>query len=174
MALGATIYKAKVNLANLDLNQYEDINLTIAQHPSENEARLLYRLATYLYCYKERLEFTKGISTTDEPDLWLKDYSEDLLEWIELGMPELRRIKQACSKSQNVKIFTYQGERAKQWEEKIVLELSDNPKVEIYHLTSDVSDSLKRTVDLNCVIQDGVMDLTNEEFRARFTMVKVK
>ncbi|MBH48348.1 MAG: hypothetical protein CME71_09295 [Halobacteriovorax sp.] len=174
MALGATIYKAKVNLANLDLNQYEDLNLTIAQHPSENEARLLYRFATYLYCYKERLEFTKGISTTDEPDLWLKDYSGDLLEWIELGMPELRRIKQACSKSKNVKIFTYHGERAKQWEEKILLELEDNPKVEIYHLACDVNDSLKRTVDLNCVIQDGVMDLTNEEFKARFTLVKAK
>tara|TARA_R110000868_G_scaffold258137_2_gene515380 strand:- start:4821 stop:5345 length:525 start_codon:yes stop_codon:yes gene_type:complete len=174
MALGATIYKAKVNLANLDLNQYEDLNLTIAQHPSENEVRLLNRLAAYLFFYKERLEFTKGISTTDEPDIWLKDYSDDLLEWIELGLPELRRIKQACSKSKNVKIITYQGDRAQQWAEKILLELGDNPKVEIYHLNLLSSDSLERSLELSCMIQDNVMDLSNEKFSARFTISRAK
>lgn len=35
MALKATIYKATVNVANLDRNQFLDASLTLARHPSE-------------------------------------------------------------------------------------------------------------------------------------------
>lgn len=38
MALKATIYKAAVNVADLDRNQFLDANLTLAQHPSETGA----------------------------------------------------------------------------------------------------------------------------------------
>lgn len=37
MALKATIYKATVNVADLDRNQFLDASLTLARHPSETE-----------------------------------------------------------------------------------------------------------------------------------------
>ncbi len=38
MALKATIYKATVNVADLDRNQFLDASLTLARHPSETRA----------------------------------------------------------------------------------------------------------------------------------------
>lgn len=44
MALKATIYKAVVNVADLDRNQFLDAALTLARHPSETRERMMLRL----------------------------------------------------------------------------------------------------------------------------------
>ncbi|WP_162869714.1 YaeQ family protein, partial [Klebsiella pneumoniae] len=47
MALKATIYKAAVNIADMDRHFYHDATLTLAQHPSENEQRMMLRLLAW-------------------------------------------------------------------------------------------------------------------------------
>lgn len=37
MALGASIYKAELDISNLDRNYYANRILTVARHPSETE-----------------------------------------------------------------------------------------------------------------------------------------
>lgn len=71
MALKATIYKAAVNVADLDRNQFLDANLTLAQHPSETQERMMLRLLAWIKYANERLQFTRGLSSDDEPELWL-------------------------------------------------------------------------------------------------------
>lgn len=71
MALKATIYKAAVNVADLDRNQFLDANLTLAQHPSETQERMMLRLLAWIKYADERLQFTRGLSSDDEPELWL-------------------------------------------------------------------------------------------------------
>src|SRR5690606_23301875 len=148
-----------INLSDLDRNYYDDFNLTLAKHPSEHESRMMFRLVTFLCCADQKLEFSKGISTTEEPELWQKNYSGEVLQWIELGLPELKRIKQACGKSQSVKIFTYQFERATQWFEKIKNDIESIEKLEIYHLKVDDGNSLdelvKKSMTLSCLIRDS-------------------
>lgn len=48
MALKATIYKATVNVADLDRNQFLDASLTLARHPSETQERMMLRLLAWL------------------------------------------------------------------------------------------------------------------------------
>ena len=48
MALKATIYKAMVNVADLDRNQFLDSNLTLARHPSETQERMMLRLLAWI------------------------------------------------------------------------------------------------------------------------------
>ena len=73
MALKATIFKVDLSVADMDRNVYSDFALTLARHPSENDIRMMVRLFAFMLLADERLEFGKGLSTDEEPDLWLKD-----------------------------------------------------------------------------------------------------
>ena len=88
MALKPTIYKAQINLADSDNNNFEDLSLTVAKHPSETIERMTVRLLAYCLNTTRGLEFTKGLSTADEPDIWQHTDSGEIQHWIELGQPE--------------------------------------------------------------------------------------
>lgn len=93
MALKATIYKAVVNVADLDRNQFLDAALTLARHPSETQERMMLRLLAWIKYADERLQFTRGLSAEDEPEAWLRNDHLGIDLWIELGLPDERRIK---------------------------------------------------------------------------------
>ena len=99
MALKATIYKATVNVADLDRNQFLDASLTLARHPSETQERMMLRLLAWLKYADERLQFTRGLCADDEPEAWLRNDHLGIDLWIELGLPDERRIKKACTLS---------------------------------------------------------------------------
>lgn len=70
MALKATIYKAHVQLANMDLNLYGDYDLIIARHPSETDERMLIRLLAFAISVPSTddngtLEFARVLATLD-------------------------------------------------------------------------------------------------------------
>ena len=83
MATKATIYKALLNIANMDSHYYAEHNLTLAKHPSETDLRLMVRLIAFVLNASEELAFTKGISAEDEPDLWKKSLGGDIELWID-------------------------------------------------------------------------------------------
>lgn len=99
MALKATIYKATVNVADLDRNQFLDASLTLARHPSETQERMMLRLLAWLKYADERLQFTRGLCADDEPEAWLRNDHLGIDLWIELGLPDERRIKKACTQA---------------------------------------------------------------------------
>ncbi|PIP96025.1 MAG: hypothetical protein COW00_06995 [Bdellovibrio sp. CG12_big_fil_rev_8_21_14_0_65_39_13] len=177
MALGASIYKVNLNLSNLNTHQYGDFNLTMAKHPSENESRMMFRLLAFAYCADEKLEFTKGLSDVDEPELWMKSYGGDILQWIELGLPEAKRIKQALGKSLNVKIFAYHPNKTQEWFDKIKEPFENNEKLEVYAFNVEENGPLdvlvSKTMNLNCLIQDGMMYLSNDSDRVGVSIRKL-
>jgi hypothetical protein len=73
MALKSTIYKAELQIADMDRHYYADHALTVARHPSETDERMMVRIVAFALFAHERLEFCKGLSDVDEPDLWQKD-----------------------------------------------------------------------------------------------------
>lgn len=93
MALKATIYKAMVNVADLDRNQFLDSNLTLARHPSETQERMMLRLLAWIKYANERLQFSRGLSAEDEPEIWQRNDHMGIDLWIELGLPEEKRLK---------------------------------------------------------------------------------
>ena len=105
MALKATIYKATVNVADLDRNQFLDASLTLARHPSETQERMMLRLLAWLKYADERLQFTRGLCADDEPEAWLRNDHLGIDLWIELGLPDERRIKKACTQAAEVAII---------------------------------------------------------------------
>ena len=105
MASNATIHKANLNIANMDTHYYAEHNLTLAQHSSETDLRLMVRLTAFILNAEEDLLFTKGISQENEPDLWKKSLVGEIDLWIDLGQPDEKRIKKACGRSKEVIIY---------------------------------------------------------------------
>ena len=102
MAQKATVYKAELQIANINEGYYHTHNLTIACHPSETTERMMLRILAFALNANDNLAFTKGISTDDEPDLWQIEDNGDISLWIELGTPDERRIRKACGRSSKV------------------------------------------------------------------------
>ena len=123
MAPNSTVYKVELQVSDMDRHYYATHVLTMAQHPSETVQRLMVRLVAFALHADERLEFGKGLSSDDEPDLWLKDRTGEITLWIDLGQPDEQRIRKACGRARNVVIVSYSGRSADIWWEKNAVSL---------------------------------------------------
>jgi len=165
MATKATIYKALLNIANMDSHYYAEHNLTMAKHPSETDLRLMVRLMAFILNADESLAFTKGISQDDEPDLWKKSLSGDIELWIDLGQPDAKRIKKACGRSKEVIIYTYQEGMATSWWKSIETSLTrfSNLNVVYLNMDGDIEVLANRAMNLQANICDGELTLLEDE-----------
>jgi uncharacterized protein YaeQ len=174
MALGATICKAELNIVDMDRHYYQQHSLTLAQHPSETDQRLMIRLLVFALHASESLSFTKGLSTDGEPDLWQKNLSDDIELWIELGLPSEKRLKKASGRSQQVIVYTYGS--AEMWWKQMQPQLKN---ISVYHLqpeTTEILQTMKqRNLDIQVSIQDQEVTCHSEDQSLSFTPeVKVK
>ena len=165
MATKATIYKALLNIANMDSHYYAEHNLTMAKHPSETDLRLMVRLIAFILNADEDLVFTKGISQEDEPDLWKKSLSGDIELWIDLGQPDEKRIKKACGRSEEVIIYTYQEGMAEAWWKGIETSLTRFSNLKVIHLDleGNIETLAKRAMNLQANILDAELTLIEDE-----------
>ncbi len=159
MAEKATIYKATINLADMDRGIYGDYNLTVALHPSETLERMMVRILAFCYCAAENLTFTKGLSSVDEPDLWLKHDNGTILQWIEVGQPAPDRLKKASSQAQVVRVFSY-GRGMDMWWKSNGAAIGALPKVTIHCFAADELQLLcamaDKTMKLSVTITEGI------------------
>ena len=159
MALKATIYKVNLCVSDMDRNQFGDFNLTIALHPSETVERMMVRILAFCYCAAENLTFTKGLSSMDEPDLWLKHDNGTILEWIEVGQPAPDRLKKASGQSQAVKVFSY-GRGMEVWWKTNSAAIRALPKVSIRCFAPDELQQLitlaDKTMNLSVTITETI------------------
>lgn len=107
MAIKPTIYKFRISLSDLNRNYYDTLNLTIAQHPSENIERMMVRVLAYCINAQEFLSFTKGLSTAEDPDIWARTLDDQIALWIDIGEPAPERIKKASHRAASVKVYSF-------------------------------------------------------------------
>lgn len=117
MAVKPTIYKCKIALSDLNRNYYDSLNLTIAQHPSETLERMMVRVLVFCINAQEHLEFTKGLSAVDEPELWVRTLDGQLSLWIDVGEPTVDRVKKATRLAQTVKIYSFNSKSDVWWDQ---------------------------------------------------------
>ena len=158
MALNSTTYKAELAISDMDRHYYATHALTLARHPSETEERLMVRLLAFALYADERLQFGKGISSDEEPDLWRKDLTGEVLEWIELGQPDEQRIRKACGRARHVIVINYGGRAADLWWDKNAVSLARSKNLTVIDIPTDAVAALavlaERTMRLQCMIQD--------------------
>jgi uncharacterized protein YaeQ len=107
MALTATIYNFDIELADADRHVYESLALRVARHPSESEEYLAARLIAYLLEFAEGIEFSRGVSSPDEPAIAIRDLTGALTTWIDIGTPDADRLHRASKIARRVAVYTH-------------------------------------------------------------------
>lgn len=108
MALTATMHHVEVELSDVDRGVYESLDLRIARHPSESGRYLVTRLLAYCLSYEEGIAFSKGgLSSADEPPIAIRDATDTLLAWIDVGSPSAERLHKAAKAANRVALFTH-------------------------------------------------------------------
>jgi uncharacterized protein YaeQ len=163
MAIKSTIYKASLQIADMDRQIYGDHTLTLALHPSETEERLMVRLLAFALNvpaddHQGALQFARGLADADEPDLWLRDLTDQLQHWIEVGQPDDRRLVKACGRAPRVTLYVY-SQAALIWWAGVQGKLARLRNLEVWRLDAEQSRALaalaRRNMQLQVTVQDG-------------------
>ena len=178
MASNATIFKAAIQIADMDRQYYEDHALTLARHPSETDERMMVRLLAFVLHADEALSFGRGLSSEEEPALWHKDLTGAIDLWIEVGQPDEKTIRQACGRAKQVCIYTYGGRGADQWWEKNLATLERLNNLAVMNLPLDGSRALAQlaqpSMQLQCTIQEGQIWMGDGENNAHIELTILK
>jgi uncharacterized protein YaeQ len=176
MALKSTIYKADLQISNMDSNYYAAHSLTLAKHPSETDERLMVRLIAFALFASDSLAFGKGLSDDEEPDLWQKDLTGAIELWIEVGLPDERILRKASGRSNQVALLMYGGRSADIWwdqNSKALLKL-DNLTVINLPETEELAKAATRNMNISCTMQDNEMLVTHDIGSFNLLPVKLK
>jgi len=167
MAPNATVYKAELQVTDLDRHYYASHDLILAQHPSETAERLMARLLAFALHADERLAFGRGLSDEDEPALWQRDYTGEIERWIELGQPDESRLRKAAGRARQVVVVGYSGNAAEVWWKKNEALLSRMRTLTVIDLPAEGVEAatglLARSMRLTAMIQDGELQLMDAE-----------
>ena len=171
MALKSTVYKANLQIADIDHSYYADHALTLARHPSETDERMMVRLvalALQAHQLQSRcggdgtLAFGAGLSDPEEPDAWLRDFTGQTRLWIEVGQPEDRPLIKACGKADAVVLYCFHH-AAEVWWKGIQSKLSRPQNLSVWRIPTIASQSLialaQRSMQLQATVQEGVLSL---------------
>ena len=164
MALRATIFKADLHVADTDRHYYGSHALTLARHPSETDERMMVRLLAFALHADEALSFTRGLSDTDEPDLWRKDLTGAVDLWIEVGQPDERRLLKAAGRAREVVAICYGGHASEVWWNTVRGKVERARNLRVLAVPAQAARALgvlaERTMEVHCSIQDGTALLT--------------
>ncbi|MDD5029738.1 MAG: YaeQ family protein [Rhodoferax sp.] len=171
MATKSTIFKASLQIADIDHSYYADHALTLARHPSETDERMMVRLcALALQAHQLQsvcggdgtLAFGAGLSDPDEPDLWLRDFTGRTRLWVEVGQPEEKPLVRACSKADAVLLYAF-GHAADIWWKGLANKLSRLDNLQVWRIASSAAQALvplaQRSMNLQATVQEGELML---------------
>jgi len=178
MALKATIYKVELSIADMDRHYYETHNLTIARHPSETDERMMVRILAFALNAHEHLQFTKGLSTENEPELWQKSLSDEIDLWIELGLPSEKRVRQSSNKARKTIVYSYGGSTADAWWDKLKNNTARFKTLQVTNFSKEDTQALAqlaaRSMRIQVNIQDEDIMISNTDNSLHITPIKLK
>ena len=178
MALNSTIFRCNLQVSDLDRGCYQTHELTVARHPSETDERMMVRILAFALNADEHLRFTRGLSQDDEPDLWQRSLSDELMLWIELGQPDEKRIKKACSRSKRVFVYCFSHRSATVWWRQISASVERFSHLSVFKLPEGTSEQLasmaRRNMSLQCTVQDGEIWFSDEENSIQFALERLR
>ena len=169
MALKATIFKAQLQVADMDRQHYADHAVTLARHPSETDERMMVRLLAYaLHVPTDdangTLEFAKGLWEPDEPELWHKDLTGQIVQWIDVGQPDERRLMKASGRAERVTVIAY-STSVPIWWSGVATKITRADNLAVWQIAASESQALvelaERSMQLQLTVQDGTVWISN-------------
>ncbi len=171
MALGSTVYKATLDISDLDRGYYATHVLTVARHPSETEERLMLRILAFASLAGEHLEFGRGLSTEGEPALWEIDDTGTIERWIEVGCPDVRQVRRAAGRSNHVTVLAYGEDRVGPWWQSVSGDFSKIDKLAVLNVSDEEVAKLttlcERNMRFAVTIQDETVWVNGEKMNVQ-------
>jgi uncharacterized protein YaeQ len=178
MAIKSTIFKVNLKIADMERHYYQDHTLTIAQHPSETDERMMVRLLAFCLNAHEYLAFGQGMTDDDEADVWLKDLTSVIALWIDVGMPNEKLIRKACGRANQVIVYCYGGRVVETWFTQNSDQFKRLKNLTVISLpvesTRAIAKMVKRNMQLHCTIQDGQVWLGNGDENVMIELMTLK
>lgn len=167
MALKSTVFKANLQIADMERHYYQNHALTLARHPSETDERMMVRLLAFALQAHELLAFGQGMTDDEEADIWRKDLTGKIEQWLDVGLPDEKLIRKACGRADEVIVYAYGGRTAEMWFEQNSSAFARLRNLSVFNLPQEQTKALaelaQRTMELQCTIQDGQLWLSNGE-----------
>ncbi|HWU35046.1 MAG TPA: YaeQ family protein [Methylovorus sp.] len=178
MALKSTVFKASLQIADMERHYYQDHALTLARHPSETDERMMVRLLAFALHADAQLAFGQGMTDDDEADLWRRDLTGRIEQWIDVGLPDEKLIRKACGRADEVVVYAYGGRTAEMWYGQNASGFARLSNLRVYSLPVETTQALaalaQRTMNLQCTIQDGQVWLSDGEASVEVTRETLK
>ena len=175
MAIKATILKAQLDISDMDRHHYGSHSLSLARHSSETNERLMVRLLAFAFHAHERLSFSDGIASSEDPALWKKDLTQNIELWIDLGQPDEKRLLKACGRADKVVVYSYASSSLKWWEQLAPkVERARNLEVFFIENSAILETLVERNMNFQCLIQEGQLLLSYGEQNFEITISKLR
>jgi uncharacterized protein YaeQ len=175
MAVKSTIFKADLDISDLDRNYYQSHSLVLARHSSETDERMMVRLLAFALNAHEFLAFSEGMDNVDVPPLWQKDLTGVIEKWIEIGQPDEKRLLKACGRSDQVLVYCY-ASSAPIWWSQLSPKLERAKNLTVIHVPNikPMVAHTERSMRFQCLIQDGQIWLTAGEDNFEIELVRLR
>ncbi|GLP95192.1 YaeQ family protein [Paraferrimonas sedimenticola] len=178
MAIKATVVKSHLSVADMDRHHYADYELTWAMHPSETPRRFMVRLIAFALNAHEDLQMGKGLCVDDEPELWIKDLSDNIELWIDLGQLDEKWLRKASGRANQVQLYCYGGGAVGPWWKTIESKLSRFDNLSVWQIDEADADAaaqlFERGMRLSASIDQGSLCLSNETDTVWLTPTRLK
>ena len=173
MALTATLYRFALELADIDRNVYESLDLRVAQHPSEDAERMVVRVLARAIAHEEGLDFGRGLSEVEDPALFVEQPGGAISLWIDVGVPSAERLHRANKRADRLMVFTHKIDASlkKTWSTR---EVHRPESIEIVQLPAELvrglAEQLDRKITWYVTLQDGTVSVAQGESELRGTL----
>lgn len=156
------ICKARLSIADIDRSYYQSHQLTLAQQSSETIRKSMMRIIAYIYNANDELSIRKQQWRDDQPELMEQSADEQIQLWIDLGQPDVKRIKKACRLSKNVIVYTFSKKLSSNWWDKNRAKFNCFKNLKVYSVDANELEKLNdKRMNLNCTLQDGDLQINN-------------
>lgn len=176
MAIKPRVFKVNLQIADMNRHYYNDHLLTIAQHPSETDERMMVRVLAFALNANDNLSFAEGITDQNQADLWERDINEHIALWINVGLPDDKLIRKASIRADNVIIYSYGGRTADIWWNK--LNISEYVNVRVINLTEQDTQALatmfSRGMKMSFTIQENEVLIAHDSGTINLTLQYLK
>jgi uncharacterized protein YaeQ len=156
----SVVYRFQVELSDIDRGAYESLDLRVAQHPSEDEDRMVIRVLARALAHEEGLEFGRGLSSPEEPAMWAYGLTGQVETWIDVGIPGAERLHKASKGCSKVLVFTHKPDASliKEWSKRKVHRAE---AIQVHRLDpkfiSKLARDLERRITWYVTVQDHVL-----------------
>lgn len=171
MSQGSLLHRFQIGFEDAAQERRDELDLRIARHSSEVGEYLVARVLAWCLCHETGIELTAGLCQGDEPAVCVKGYDGVIRTWIEIGIPEAKKLHRASKAASRVLVFPHRGPKGLPLEEPV----HKGDLIEVVDLGADFLHQLAGTLDRNNrwkVKVDGAQLTLHDGQRTRTTTIE--